>query len=523
MKRTVKYILMLFVGLAAGLSACSDDYAQPPVILPEGGIGTGAWDNPMTCYQCHIGSVNPEFSEPWVTGYIVGVVNTGIGNVLNSRCAQFEAPFTEQNNLLIAMTPDETDWKNCATVQLPSGNVRSSLNLAQNPSNLGKLITMKGTSGEKYCGVYGLRSVTQFNWGDKGIEPIVLPSIEGPFLQDFEASTSFDTYASQGWSNVMISGGLSGWYLRNFDNNNYITVSAYKGAATGGPYENWLITPAIDLDKISDKSLEFITQAAYAVANPADCTLEVFVLSTDNPKTAVATKLDATIAQPVGTGYTSWVNSGKLDLSAFSGTIYIGWRYWSLHGGDGQSATYCVDNVNVGGATEADQPINPPTPSADSIYEGLAASAASIDWSFENTTLPPGLNSIWSWREYNGNHYLYGTAFGSTGNSLAYAYSPAISLAGVTGTVVEFEHAARYQTSIPTLGKLVVREAGTSVWTEFDIPTWPKAGSWTFAKSGKIDISAFDGKSVEIGFKYASDSSGADSWEINNLKVTGTK
>lgn len=515
---------MLLALCPVGLASCSDDYAQPPVVLPEGGIGTGAWDNPMTAYQCHIGSINPEIAEPWVTGYIVGVVNTEIGTVLNERSAQFEAPFSINSNLLIALTPDETNWENCATVQLPSGSVRSALNLQDNPSALGRLVTIKGTTGDKYCGVYGLRSASDFNWGDKGKEPVELPSFDGPFFQNFEASTSFEDYAAQGWSNVMVSGGLSGWYLRNFDGNNYITVSAYKGSATGGPYENWLITPAIDMDKISEKTLEFVTQAAYAVENPEDCTLEVYALTSDNPKNAQMTKLNAQIAQPTGTSYTSWVNSGKIDLSALSGTIYIGWRYWSRHGGDGNSATYCVDNINVGNASEQPStPDTPDTPEAGTIYSALGASDTSTDWTFDNVKLGSGITAIWSWKIYNGNGYLNASAYGSTGDSEAYAYSPAISLAGVTGASVEFEHAAKFQTSILTLGKFVVREAGTSAWTELDIPTWPAAGAWKFVSSGKIDISAFDGKSVEIGFKYGSNASGADTWEINNLKVTGTK
>ena len=69
----------------------------------------------------------------------------------------------------------------------------------------------------------------------------------------------------------------------------------------------------------------------------------------------------------------------------------------------------------------------------------------------------------------------------------------------------------------------MIREKGNATWTEMAIPQWPEAGSWKFKSSGKIDISAFDGKEVEVGFKYASTTEGADTWEIKNLKVNGTK
>lgn len=527
MIKKFKYVIMAVAAAFAGmgLSSCDDEYAQPPVNIPEGGIGTGTWNNPMTAYQCLIGSVNPDRNEVWVTGYIVGIVNTEIGNVLNERCAQFDAPFGINTNLLIAMDPDETNWENCATVQLPSGSVRSALNLVDHPDNKGKLVTIKGETGTKYCGAYGIRSASDYNWGAEGKEEVELAPVDGPFFQNFEASTSFETYKSQGWSNVTVLGGLSGWYVRNFDNNNYITVSAYNGTVTGGPYENWLITPAIDLSKLDKKTLEFITQAAYPAE---DSYLEVYAMTSNVPSLSTNTKLAAEIASAPTSGstYSNWVNSGLIDLSKFEGTIYIGWRYYSAHGGSNGSTTYCVDNVSVGGATEADmpQPDTPPVASG-ALYSMLQESAASIDWTFDNVELSEGLSYIWKWTEYSGSHYLNASGYANSkaNAALAYAYSPAISLAGVTGAAVEFEHAAKFQTTILSLGKFVVREKGTTTWTEFDIPTWPAEGSWKFAASGKIDISAFDGKEVEIGFKYQSTAAGADTWEIKNLNVTGTK
>lgn len=525
MIKRFKYIFMAAAAVLSGLglTSCSDDFAQPPVTLPEGGIGDGAWDNPMTAYQCLIGTVNPERPEVWVRGYIVGAINMDLGTTLNERTAVFEGPFVTNTNLMIAMDPNETNWENCASVQLPSGGVRSALNLVDHPENLGREVCIKGTTGDKYCGVYGLRSSSAYNWGSQGKEEVELKPIDGPFYQDFEASTSFDTYKNQGWSNVTVLGGLSGWYVRNFDNNNYITVSAYNGSATGGPYENWLVTPAIDMNKLDKKTIEFITQAAYQAENS---TLELYAMTTNNPKTSTNTKLEAAFASAPASGYSSWVNSGLIDLSQFSGTIYIGWRYYSEHGGQSGSTTYCVDNVSVGGATQPDTPDVPDTPLPDGVIYGmLSEKAASIDWTFDDVELTGPLSYVWSWKEYNGGHYLNASAFYSNSNyaSVSYAYSPAISLSGVTGAYVEFDHAAKFQTTVMNLARFVVREKGTTTWTEYVIPNWPTAGSWNFASSGKIDISAFDGKEVEIGLKYESTTAGADTWEVKNLNVFGKK
>lgn len=520
MKKTFRYILSLMAVMLIGLSSCSDDLAEAPVVLPDGGIGTGEWDDPMTAYQCLLGSVNENLTRvPWVHGYIVGVVNTEVGNVLNERCAQFEGPFTVNTNLLIAMNPEEKDWEKCATVQLPSGSVRSALNLSDNPGNLGREVCIQGTTGEKYCGAYGMRDCSAYNWGDRGIEPVILPAIEGPFYQNFESTTEWDTYAEQGWKNISVRGGLSGWYVRNYSGQNYITVSAYLGAENGGPYEIWLITPAIDMSKIQEKTLEFETQAAYEAP---DNSLEVYVMTDNDPTKSTNTKLNAQIAQPSGSSYTNWVSSGKLDLSAYNDVVYIGWRYYSPKGGNGYSSTYCIDNINVGNASEPETPVTPPPTPSDAIYEGLLESEATIDWTFDNINLTGSLSYVWSWKEYSGAHYLNASAYMNNSNlaSEAIAYSPEISLEGVSGATVEFEHAAKFQTTIQNLGKFVIREKGTTTWTEMNIPTWPEAGSWKFSNSGKIDISSFAGKKVEIGFKYASTTEGADTWEIKNVKVS---
>ena len=199
--------------------------------------------------------------------------------------------------------------------------------------------------------------------------------------------------------------------------------------------------------------------------------------------------------------------TSKIDLSELSGDIKIAWRYYSAHGARNCTA-YCLDNVNIGGAPEV-------------IYTGLDGAASSINWTYDNINLG-GLSFVWSWTERNGGHYLYGTAFvNGAHEALAYAISPEIDLTGKTNLALEFEHAANYQRNIRQLCKLVVREAGTTDWTELTIPNWPTAGNWNFAKSGEIDLSAFEDKKIEVGFKYASTASAADSWEIRNLKITG--
>ena len=165
------------------------------------------------------------------------------------------------------------------------------------------------------------------------------------------------------------------------------------------------------------------------------------------------------------------------------------------------------------------------TPAEGTIVSMLGEDDAECNWTFENGTLPEGLKYVWQWKEYNGKHYLNGSAFANKTNFAvtSYAYSPVIDLTGVKGTTVSFDHAAKFQTTLRTLCKFAVRTEGATEWTEIAIPTWPETGAWTFANSGNIDLKAYDGKKIQIAFIYGSSSEGADTWEIKNVKVNGTK
>ena len=163
----------------------------------------------------------------------------------------------------------------------------------------------------------------------------------------------------------------------------------------------------------------------------------------------------------------------------------------------------------------------------ETLYTFLPASLTELpsDWTLDQGTLAEGLSYIWSWKVYQNSGYLTASAFfNNVANPAeAYAISPVIDLTGVTGAAANFEHAAKFQTTLKELCGMVAREEDASEWTELTIPTWPAEGAWTFVNSGAVDLSAFDGKKIQVAFKYGSSAEGADTWEIKNLAITGTK
>lgn len=84
-----------------------------------------------------------------VQGYIVGTANSGTSY-------DQEAPFTVATNIGLADSPNETNPSNILPVQLPTGALRTALNLKDHPENLKAEVTVTG-SLEAYFSVPGLK------------------------------------------------------------------------------------------------------------------------------------------------------------------------------------------------------------------------------------------------------------------------------------------------------------------------------------------------------------------------------
>lgn len=293
---------------------------------PEG-LGDGTEEKPYTADQVLNGATG---TDVWVRGYIVGFIPDK-----SLSEAKFEAPATAATNIIIADNPECKDVNMVVPVQLPQGDVRGKLNLQDHPENLGKLVDLKG-SLESYFGAKGVKNTSACKIdGDTPDTPGEPAEPVASLNENFDASSSIPA----GWTQVQVAGNKS-WYVPTFNNNNYAAMTGYKGTA---PFDQWLITPAIDITAATEKELTFDTEVnGYGSKTSV---FEVYVLTSAEVATAQKTKLDPTIAKAPASGYSDWVNSGKLDLSAFSGTIYIGFRYYATE--DANYATWCLDNVVV--------------------------------------------------------------------------------------------------------------------------------------------------------------------------------
>ena len=303
----------------------------------------------------------------WVTGYIVGAVAPAVNGVTSNDDIEWEAPFTMDNTLVIAPSPEVRDYAKCVVVPLPQGSsFRRDAALNQYPELLGTQVWVKG-SLETYMGMAGIT-------GNSGsIDEYKLSVMTGgvtELLEDFESGS-----LPSGWRNVRVSGDKDWYFPSAYDNNTYIAVSGYNGKEP--PFDSWLITPALDIKHAENKTMQFLSQVNGYGSTTSK--LEVYVMSTNDPTTATLTQLNPTMAVAPASGYSGFVSSGEVDLSQFDGTFCIGFRYTATQ--EANYATWCIDNFHFGGKLPL-QTID----DFETMNDGVATSQSK----FENLTSKKG-------------------------------------------------------------------------------------------------------------------------------------
>lgn len=164
-----------------------------------------------------------------------------------------------------------------------------------------------------------------------------------------------------GWTEVLEYGD-SLWRIASYQGNHYAYANGYNHPAT----EDWLISPAFDLDSYDDVVLSFRTAKNY--------TGEDIKVYFSNQYDGQNLNLDEwqELECELSDGGWNWVESGDISLDGFSGSnCYIGFKYTCT---DEEAAGWEVDDIMLtagGGATPV--PTLTATPNTinglDYIYE----------------------------------------------------------------------------------------------------------------------------------------------------------
>lgn len=138
------------------------------------------------------------------------------------------------------------------------------------------------------------------------------------------------------------------------------------------------------------------------------------------------------------------------------------------------------------------------------------------EWTINNVELD-GLSYVWAWNSYK---YMKASAFVSnvTHATESWLVSPKIDLSAATMPGLQFSHTHKFAGTPAEELTLWVKEYGAAEWTQVTIPTYGTNNDWTFVTAA-VDLSAWAGKKVQIGFKYTSTTSAAATWEVKNVVV----
>lgn len=179
--------------------------------------------------------------------------------------------------------------------------------------------------------------------------------------QEILLEENFDDSTLGVFSAYSVIGDGQVWEPRDFDGKFFAQMNGFDGGIQDN--EDWLISPALDMDLYADEVLTFEN------ANNFDGPDLELLASTDydgssDPNTASWTDLSQNVTWSPG-GY-EYVDSGEIDLSSFSGTGYIAFKYVSNAAVSGK--LWQVDSIvvkasvlnNVNEAAQEEQLITTP-------------------------------------------------------------------------------------------------------------------------------------------------------------------
>ena len=179
-----------------------------------------------------------------------------------------------------------------------------------------------------------------------------------------------------GWTGVDVEG-EAGWTIAEHSGNHYAYMNGYNHGAN----EDWLISPAFDLDSYSDVVLTFRTAMNFVGDTLIVCFSNDYSEGQD-PNAASWTNLDCTLSS----GSWTWTESGEISLDppTFNGTnCHIAFKYTCS---EDRAAAWEVDDIMlVSGGSATPTPTLTATPNSLSGFSYVVGNGPSDSQSYTLT------------------------------------------------------------------------------------------------------------------------------------------
>ncbi len=308
-----------------------------------GGSGTvegdGSRENPYTANDIILlGIESSDGNKYWVKDVIVGAINSD-----NNYAYEFTSSTTVKTNLIISSNEGTSSEDECVPVQLPPGDVRNGLNLAENPGNYKQEVLLYGTL-EKYFQKPSVKNVSyaEINGNSFGTDPNGGGGGGNTeyFNQPMTSQSSFNVFSSYS---------VEGDQTWNFNSSYGAVMSGYVNGVSYAN-EDWLISPVIDLSQSTNPVLVFDHTRGPAGSINVGVSEGYYTVWITNEYNNGEDPNEERWEELTGVNHTTtgwaWVSSGELTIPSGykTSTCRVAFRYMSI---DGASATWEIKNVVV--------------------------------------------------------------------------------------------------------------------------------------------------------------------------------
>jgi hypothetical protein len=284
----------------------------------------------------------------------------------------------------------------------------------------------------------------------------------------------------------------------------YIKMSGFVGT-TNVANEDWLISPQIDLTKITKARMSFDYVTRYFGTLKNEATVWISRDYEEGLPNAASWTQIKTPLPLTDKGTWDFSKSGEVNLTEYAGdTVVVAFKYLSTAT---KAGTWELKNFSV----VEGEPV-------DYIFvEGFDATLGKFttdnklgaqNW-YVNTTSQYAVMSGFANNISNANE--------------DWLISPTIDLTDKTSAKINFDHTINkgLVANLMTNHTLWLSNDNGTTWEQVTITTYPKGNDWTFVNSGDIVIpQKFLGiATFKFAFKYLCSTAESASWEIRNVVV----
>ncbi len=333
--------------------------------------------------------------------------------------------------------------------------------------------------------------------------------------EDFSSETNYEDIAAAGWTNISVQGDRM-WQGKEYQSNIYAQATGYNSGLSS--METWLITPPV-INTNGDRVLHFESAMAFWLHSGNPLTILASTDFTgDNFESATWTEISATLPTS-SSPENSWIESGDVDLSSFTGNVSIAFKYV---GSDTESTSIRIDNVTIDDGTGGGGTVEP----VDELTQDFESFS-----DYDDILIDGWLNvaeqgtRLFMAREYESNIYAQASAYNSADdNTVIWLVTPPINLNGQTFSFRSkdgYDNGATFEVMISEdfNGENFPWDA---TWTDLEPElaggtTNGYAAVWT--ESGDMTLPATGGVGY-IVFKYTGDQSHTTTFQIDNVNIS---